>query len=230
MTSEIGPTMAEAARTMHVDMSADELLQLIVDLAAASVPGFERASASVVEPGNREDTKAATDDLARDLDLLQYTLGEGPCVEAMRSPGVVEVPHLRHEQRWPKYVAEAAKRGVTAQLSIMLYLDDDAQTLGGLNMYSLSAEGVSQEARAMAELFATQAAVALGSNRRRLSLDEGMLSRQMIGQAVGIVTERFQIDEHAAFRYLARLSSRSNTKLRVVAEEIVEEANGKYGR
>ncbi len=226
---DIGPVMAAAARTMHADMTAEEMLQSVVDVAASSIPGFEWASVSLLERGGKQSTQAATDDLARDLDQLQYELGEGPCIDAMKEPRLVEVPRLRHDQRWPQYVPAAVERGVTAQLSIMLYLDDDHSTLGGLNVYSTRTEDISDEASAMAELFATQAAVALGSNRRRLNLSEGMHSRQMIGQAVGILMERYQMDEAAAFRYLVRTSTTGNVRLRDVAESIVEDLNARRG-
>jgi GAF domain-containing protein len=220
--NDIGAVMAAAARILHVDMTSEAMLQAIVDVAARSVPGFDRASVAVVERNGRESTKAATDELARSLDALQYELDEGPCIEAMQKPGLVEVPHLRHQQRWPRYVQHAAEQGVTAQLSIMLYLDSDHTTLGGLNLYSTGVEDINEEARAMAELFATQAAVALGSNRHRLNLNQGLASRQLVGQAIGIVMERYRLDERSAFQYLVRTSSTTNTKLRLVAQALVD--------
>ena len=219
---DIGSAMADAARTMHEDMTAEEMLQSIVDVAAGSVPGFDRASVAVVERNGRESTKAATDELARSLDLLQYELDEGPCLDAMQKPGLVEVPRLRHEQRWPRYVERAIGEGITAQLSIMLYLGNDLTTLGGLNLYSTQVEEVSAEARGMAELFATQAAVALGSNRHRLQLNEGLASRQLVGQALGIVMERYHLDERSALQFLVRTSSTTNIKLRQVAQVLVD--------
>jgi hypothetical protein len=214
--------MAAAARIMHVDMTSGEMLQSIVDVAAGSIPGFDRASVTVVERNGRESTEAATDELSRRLDALQYELDEGPCIEAMQKPGLVEVPHLRHEQRWPRYVRQAVEQGITAQLSIMLYLDSDHTTLGGLNLYSTWVEAINADARAMAELFATQAAVALGSNRHRVNLNEGLASRQLVGQAIGIVMERYRLDERSAFQYLVRTSSTTNTKLRQVAQALVD--------
>jgi hypothetical protein len=203
------------------------MLQSVVDVAALSIPGFSRASISMVGGRGRDPVKAATDDVARALDLLQFGLQQGPCIDAMHEPRVIPVPHLRHEQRWPRYVPVALERGIVAQMAVMIYLDEDATTLGGLNLYSTECEEVSDEARAMAELFATQAAVALGANRRRLHLDAGMQSRQLVGQAVGIVMERYQLDEHLAFQFLVRTSTTSNIKLRRVAQDLVDEANAR---
>jgi GAF domain-containing protein len=221
---DLGPVMAAAARTMQ-QVAPEELLQAVVDLAAASIPGFDAASVSMLDYGGSETTQAATDQFARELDILQHVLGEGPCIDAMKQPGLVVVPDVRHEQRWPTYVAEAVSRGVLAQMAIMVYLDDEGRTLGGLNIYSRSSAEVTDAARAMAELFATQAAVALGASRHEVNLSEGMASRQLIGQAVGIVMERYGMNEHNAFRYLIRISSTTNVKMRQVAQDIVDEAN-----
>lgn len=222
--------MAAAARSMHQPMTPDELLQAIVDVAAASIPGFDRASVSVLEGRGRESTRAATDELVRKLDALQYELGEGPCLEAMKGPWLVESAPLRHEQRWPHYVPTAVQHGIRSQLAIKLYLTDDQSVVGGLNMYSTVTDEVSEEARTMAELFAAQAAVALGSNRERHNLNEALHSRQVIGQAIGVVMARYDLDQDRAFEFLIRVSRDGNIKLRQVAQDLVDEANDKAPR
>src|SRR5690242_3860373 len=110
---ELAAVMAEVARTLH-EAPDDALLQSVADVAASSIPGFDSASISVLQRGGQETILAASDDLARDLDELQDKLGEGPCVEAMRQVALVRAPHLRHEQRWASYVAEAVQRGLRA--------------------------------------------------------------------------------------------------------------------
>ena len=113
---------------------------------------------------------------------------------------------------------------ILAHTRDVVYLDD-GRTLGGLNIYSRSSAEITDEARAMAELFATQAAIALGASHQEVNLSEGMASRQLIGQAVGIVMERYRMNEHDAFRFLIRVSSTTNVKMRQVARELVDEAN-----
>jgi putative aminopeptidase FrvX len=110
-------------------------------------------------------------------------------------------------------------------MAVKLYLDQG--TLGGLNFYSTVSEEVTPNAQTLGRLFATHAAIALGHARERDTLSSAMQSRQVIGQAVGIVMERYQIGEDRAFAFLVRASSHGNIKLRAIAQELVTEANDK---
>ena len=69
-------------------------------------------------------------------------------------------------------------------------------------------------------MFAAQAAVAIGGALVVTNLNEAMESRKIIGQATGILMERFRIDEAHAFAYLRRESSHRNVKLREIAAEL----------
>ncbi|WP_148572611.1 GAF and ANTAR domain-containing protein [Nocardioides caldifontis] len=157
---------------------------------------------------------------------LQYDLNEGPCVASVENTPVVVVEHARHDQRWPNYMPKAVKAGLRAQLALRLYTDQD--TLGGLNLYSTEAETVHPDAVAMAELFATHAAIALDRARYDHQLNEALGSRKTIGQAVGLLMQRYQIDEDRAFHFLVRASSTSNMKLRAIAQEVVDTANQEF--
>lgn len=128
-----------------------------------------------------------------DLDSLQYELGEGPCVHAIRAEPVTIVNDLRHEQRWPHYVPRALDFGLRAQMGLRLFAD--GQTLGGLNLYSTEGESIDPEVRQVAELLAAHAALALGRTRREEGLSSALTNRKVIGQAIGIVMERYQMDE-----------------------------------
>jgi AmiR/NasT family two-component response regulator len=57
-------------------------------------------------------------------------------------------------------------------------------------------------------------------------LNEALHTRQVIGQAVGILIERYHLDEQAAFAFLTRVSSHSNTKIRVIASRLVADTVG----
>ena len=129
------------------------------------------------------------------------------------------------ETRWPQYVAEAAQRGLRAQMGLQLFTE--AGTLGGLNLYSVR-PGVDPDAVQLAELFAAHAAIALGRARHEHQLNESVASRQAIGTAVGIIMERYRIAEDRAFQFLVRASSTSNLKLRAIAQEVVETANERF--
>ena len=216
-------SIAEAARTLYRPRSLDDTLQTIVEVACNSVPGFDHVGIATMETKGDVETRAFTGDLVLPLDELQYTLREGPCSEALHGREAVCVSSLHDERRWPRFVPQALALGVRSQLAVKLYLDEDI--LGGLNFYSTTSDQVSEDARAIARLFATHAAIALGHAQEREELTAGMQSRRVIGQAMGLLMERYEMSEDRAFAFLVRASSHRNIKLRVVAEGLVAEAN-----
>lgn len=136
----------------------------------------------------------------------------------------VAAAHFRHDHRWPRYIPPAVKEGLRSQLAVRLFLDDHG-TVGGLNLYSTISEEIDPEAEQVADLFATHAAIALGNARERDSLNQLLGSRKTIGQAIGIVMERYGINQDQAFAFLVRASSTSNIKLRDIAQALVDERN-----
>jgi GAF domain-containing protein len=224
---DMARALAEAARTINSTRTLEETLDAIVSAAQASVPGFDHVGISVVHGKDRVETKAATGQLVWELDDVQYTLMEGPCVDSLREAPTVSAPHLRHDQRWPRYVPQAVGHGVLSQLAYRLYLDED-RTLGGLNFYSTKSETLHDGAHELGELFATHATVALGKAIEEDNLTHALTTRGLIGQAVGLTMARFQISSDRAFQFLVRASSTSNIKLRDIAEEVVTQADAQY--
>lgn len=218
---DLAASIALAARSMHQPRPLHDALQTIVEVAREAVPGFDAVGISTVDKRGNVQTRARTGDLVDRLDDLQYRLGEGPCVDTLRGADVVVAPHIRHDQRWPRYVPQAVPEGLRSQLAVRLYLDSDG-TVGGLNFYSTVSDDVAPEAESIADLFAAHAAIALGTAQDRDHFDQALQTRKVIGQAIGIVMERYRIDEDRAFGFLVRASSTSNTKLRDVAQKLVD--------
>lgn len=187
--------------------------------------GFDAVGISTVDRAGTVKTMATTDPLVEELDGLQYGLGEGPCVDTLQGAAVVAARDVRHEQRWPEYVPQAARMGLRAQLAVRLFLDEQG-TVGGLNLYSTSQEDFSSDAESLAELLAAHAAIALGHAREREGLSQALQSRKEIGQAIGIVMERYQMNDDRAFAFLVRASSQANVKLRR-RQGIVDSANAR---
>jgi GAF domain-containing protein len=222
MDREISAALSGAARSVSKATSVEETLETIVQVAQKSLPGFDHVGISSIDKRGRIETRAQTGDLVRQLDDLQYELGEGPCVDTLRTADFVAAPHIRHDQRWPRYVPAAVQLGLKSQFAVKLYLDDEG-TLGGLNIYSSSNEGIDDEVPVLAELFATQAALALGKVRELNNLTAALQSREVIGKALGLIMATHQVDEKGAFAYLARLSSTSNIKMRDLAAGMLEQ-------
>jgi GAF domain-containing protein len=224
LESHVAAAIAAASRAINEPQDVEETLARIVEVARISVPGFDAVGVSTVDRAGTITTVATTGPLVQELDELQYALGEGPCVDTLRGAAVVIAPHIRREQRWSRYVPRAVEAGLRSQLAVRLFLDDKG-TVGGLNLYSISQDDISADAEALAELFAAHAAIAFGHAREREGLSHALQSRRMIGQAIGILMERYQMNDDRAFAFLVRASSQTNVKLRDVAKEIVDSAN-----
>ena len=168
---------------------------------------------------------AATDDLAVDLDLVQYRLRAGPCLEAAGTGQLVEVVDLQDEHRWATFPDQAAARGCRGMLSVPF---PPAPVTGGLTVYVRSARAWDDAAGRLATRFLEQAAVPV-LNRylydravsRAGHLETAMSSRAGIEQAKGILMERLTLSADQAVQALARASMERNAKLRDVADHVV---------
>jgi GAF domain-containing protein len=225
-SSDAAKAIAAAARTINHSRSLGETLQTIAEVARESVPGFDHVGISQIHKNGEVETKAAAGDLVHRLDEIQYSLSEGPCVDSLHDSDVVLAPNIRYDQRWPRYVPQAVELGLKSQMAVKLYLDSEG-TIGGINFYSTSSDELHPEAEALADVFAAHSAIALGHAHERETLNEALHSRKVIGQAIGILMERFQMNEDRAFAFLVRASSHSNIKLRAIAEEVVSQVNAK---
>ena len=225
---DIAEALAEAAREIDSQHDLPSTLDAIVHTAARSLPDIDHVGITIAHRIGDIETWAGTGPLVWELDALQHELAEGPSVHALTVDAVTTVNHLAHETRWPRYVPRAVERGLKAQMGLRLYVED--KTLGGLNLYSTRAEVIDPEVANMAVLFATHAALVLGRVRQEENLNTALQTRKLIGQAVGIVMERFMLGEAAAFAYLTRVSQHSNTRLRDVAEELVNQAEERTKR
>jgi ANTAR domain/GAF domain len=225
---QLAEAIAAAARTIHHPENLDEVLLQIATAARDSLPAFDLVGVSTVE-GKNVVTRAVTDPKVYELDTLQYSEDEGPCVDVLGKAHLVIASGLRHEQRWQRYVPKALQLGLRSQMAIKLTIDD-AGTLGGLNMYSTLSDEIDPEAASIAELFASHAAVALGGARHVTNLNQALQTRKVIGEALGILMERYQLSEDRAFAFLVRASNTSNLKVHMIAKELVDAAETRRAR
>jgi len=214
--------LAHAAHTINEARTLEETLQTIAETARISIPSMEHVGVSVLDHDGRAVTKAATSELVFELDKLQYTLDEGPCVDSLRGSAMVLAPSIHRDQRWPRYTPPAVQLGLKSQLAVKLSLGDRG-TVGGLNMYSTGSEHIDPQAPVMADLFATHAALALGRALEVVDLHHALRTREIIGQAAGLLMQKYGLDPDEATGFLVRSSSHSNMKLRDVARQIVEQ-------
>lgn len=198
----------------------DETLDRITAAAVEVLPEVSHASITVKHPDGRLETFAPTHDLLLGLDAAQYDLQEGPCYEAAVETLHTTSPRLAEDPRFPRYAPIAVAAGIHAQAGIRLF--DAGGANGALNLYS-EQPGAFENLDGLSQLFTHQSAMALAYARQITQLQEAVKTRQLIGQAVGVAMERFDLDEARAFGFLARLSQDSNVKLREVASRLLEE-------
>jgi hypothetical protein len=224
--TELVDLMAQVAESLRYPVDIQEALEAITVGAVEAVPGIEHASISITGRDGQIQTLAPTDILAVHADQLQYELGEGPCLAAVLDEPMVQVDDIRTDLRWPAYGPRVAKKlGIGSQLAFQFLAEPHAR--GGLNLYSSRPHAITAETRQIGVLFANLAAVALGWTRQTQSLTEALETRTMIGQAIGVLMERYRLDPDRAFGFMVRTSQTGNIKLREVAAGIVEDAISK---
>jgi hypothetical protein len=215
----LAQVMAELAE--HPPEDLDDTLEALTLAVCTVVDGVDFASISVVEhiEGRpRLSTLAPTDPMAAELDELQDKLAEGPCYDAAVEDRIFVAEDLAEDPRWPQYGPAAADLGVTSQMGVDIHRRGTNRA--ALNLYSRSRQPF-VDAVDTAEIFAAQACLMLGMSDTVTQLHAAMGNRKVIGQALGILMERYNLDEDRAFRFLTRTSQQANRKLRNVAAEIV---------
>ncbi|UKO89774.1 GAF and ANTAR domain-containing protein [Rhodococcus erythropolis] len=162
---------------------------------------------------------APTGPVPQRFDALQHHYGEGPCFDAIWTHQTVRIDDVGSEARWPRLMAAALEQTpVRSTLAIQLYTD--GQELGALNLFSDTAGGIDDETEEQAFNLATHAAIALSSARRGEQFSSALASRDLIGQAKGMIMERFDLDAIAAFRLIRTLSQEMNVPVIEVARRL----------
>lgn len=201
----------------------DATLAQVTEAAVAVLPNVQYCSITVLTPDGLH-TAAPTDERLLALDEQQYRLREGPCFEAATEASHVISSDMRADPRFPRYGPLAAEQGIRAQAGLRLY--DAPKSQGALNLYSTHV-GAFDDSSTLGALFAHQAGQAIAYAHEIATLSEAVRTRTLIGEAVGIVMERFGLSDERAFAFLKRLSSHRNVKLRDIAREFVDEANAR---
>lgn len=215
-------TMAKRLSEKISPGDLDHTLHEVTEAAVQVIPGVHYANITIRHEDGRLETVAPTDELLRVVDSAQFELQEGPCYDAATNAVHVASPHLAADERFPRYGRVATAAGIRAQAGIRLFDTPRPEARGALNLYSREV-GTFADMNTVAVLFSHQAALALDYARHVQNLEQAMHTRKQIGVAVGIVMERFDLDEQRAFGFLTRLSQTSNVKLRDVAARLIQE-------
>lgn len=230
-TSPLALQFAELTRLLMNTDTVAGVLSHVARAAFAVLPDADLVSVSLRSPDGLLHTPVQTDPLGTELDDLQNRHGHGPCLDAARLPGqaYTHSGRLATDPRWPRFGPDAADLGFASVLSTALLPDTDSTRLSGaLNVYSRKVDGLGDEAtRDRALLLATHASLALAGTEavrlaelREIHLRRALESRDIIGQAKGILMQRRGISAEEAFDLLRRTSQDLNIKLAELAHTL----------
>lgn len=209
---------AALARSLLAQEDVQKTLQKIVELAVETIDGCDHAGITVLH-GRRPATPAASDEVPGMVDAIQYEAGEGPCLDAIRDHEIFRTGDLSREARWPGFSARTHREtGVASMMAFRLFVAGD--TLGSLNLYSRRFDAFDDRAQAAGSVFAAHAALALSTALHDEQMDQALASRDVIGQAKGVLMAREGVTAEVAFDMLRRASQRLNVKLLKLAQDV----------
>lgn len=206
----------------------EDLLTRVATYAVKAIPGADGAGLTLLED-DRADTVVATAEFVREIDDIQYRIGQGPCITAAREARTVVSGSLGGDPRWRKFGGSVARLGVHSVLSLPLITPDGV--VGAMNVYARDRHVFDERAAELGEIFAVPAAIAVQNaqvlaqtQRLATQLQSALEKRGVIDRAIGILMSRTGSTEPEAFARLRGLSQGSHQKLAVVAAQIVDEA------
>lgn len=217
--------IALMARSLHsqksADMDIDNLVDEVTATAVRILPNVHHAGISLVDAKNRRvRSVATTGPVPKNLDNLQEDLQQGPHIDAIHDRVTVRIDDFGTEHRWPEFMARALEiTPVRSGLTIQLYTHDSE--IGALSLYSERAHAITAQLEDLALAVAAHAAIGLASARRDDQFRHALASRDIIGQAKGMIMERFDVDAADAFQLLVRLSQEKNIPLHSIAVQLV---------
>jgi GAF domain-containing protein len=224
-TEEFSDALVAVNRAMTQSESLEHTLQRIATIANSFIPHCESVGVTM-RTDNHPETVAYDGDHASALDNAQYEDDLGPCLQAYRENEVVVVDRIAEmKDEWPTFTRRAEDLGVLSSLSLPLHLDD--RTVGAMNLYATQERAFPRDVQKLAALFSAQAAVAIVNAsvywrtfELTANLERALDSRDIIGQAKGILMAQLRITGEEAFDLLREASQRRNVKLREIADEV----------
>jgi GAF domain-containing protein len=211
---EFGDFAAALAEAEDFEDTAEQLIVYAVKALGASCGGI-----TLLRARGHLETIRPTDPLATGIDSLQHDLKEGPCLDAATASRVVVSASVGTDGRWPRWGPAVARLGIHSVLSAEMH--GRGRRMGALNLYSPMPDAFSPDDVEMATILADQTAAVMVAINSERGLREALETRTLIGQAQGMVMERFDLDAGQAFTVLQRLSQESNLRIHDVSELLV---------
>jgi len=207
------------ALELHSEPTTERTVERITEYAKTAT-GSDDAGIILLHARNRIETAAATSNRVSESHNMQIQNDEGPCLDAIEDPGTFLVNDTATDPRWPRWGPAVAALGIRSAMGVTL--ETRERRYGSLNLYSESVNAFGDDDLAVAEILARHASVAIAAAHNEQGLQLAIDARKLIGQAQGILMERFDLDADRAFDVLRRFSQANNLRLREVARQVVE--------
>lgn len=221
MTVDNHRALTDAVRTLQVEADFDQTMKQVIGLATSLISDCTFAGASCIGRDGSIETTSSNDPAAERCDELQVELGEGPSLEALFNQDVIYISDVATDERWPawgRHVVETLK--IRSMLCFQLFTNDSAH--GVLTFYSREAQAFDHADRTACEVFSAHVAAVMAESQDQENLQTAIGNRTTIGQAQGILMERFDLNGTQAFEVLKRVSQGRNVKLLRVATDLVD--------
>ncbi|NIK59781.1 GAF and ANTAR domain-containing protein [Kribbella shirazensis] len=215
-------SFASLAVELHDAPGVEETLDAVVQYALQAL-SCTYAGVAFSARGSRVEVAAVTDPVVAEVYELQLSSQHGPLVSVLQEGRPILIQDTGSDDRWPEWAAKVAALGVRSVLDVPLATGREPRKAAGvLGLYSPKADAFGEDDVAVAHILARHASVALASARHEAALAQAIDARKLVGQAMGILMERFDIDADRAFAVLKRYSQDTNTKLRDVAQQLID--------
>jgi GAF domain-containing protein len=220
VTSDLNPhKFAELAKALQSAPTPVRTAEQVISFAVHQLDA-DCGGIVLIHRAGRLETIAATDPLVQQVDTLQNELHEGPCRDSSWRGEALFVADLRSDARWPRWASKVADLGIRSLLAVEVNTHE-GRPAGSINLYWRLPRVLQSDDAAFVNIFARHAALALSASLEIAELSVALDGRKLIGQAQGILMERYGLDGPHAFEVLRRYSQDHNLKLRRVAEYLV---------
>lgn len=210
---------SQLAMEMHDANGLDETVQTVVDFAIQAI-NCQYAGVALRTAGGGLEIPAVTDPVVADIYRFQTAGGDGPLVLCLEERATVLIPDLVDDARWLQWAKKVLELGVRSVLDVPLWTSNGP--VGVLGLYNQRPDAFGPDEIAVAYILARHAAVAVATARREEHLKVAVDARKLVGQAMGILMERYNLTGDQAFQVLRRYSQDTNTKLREVAQQLID--------
>ncbi|QNE16831.1 GAF and ANTAR domain-containing protein [Kribbella qitaiheensis] len=218
----VADTFARLAIELHDADGVVETVEAVAQFALQAL-NCSYAGITLYTRGGRPEVAAVTDPVVAEAYQMQLDSETGPLVTCLRERSTVLIRDTTTEQRWPDWAAKVSALGVRSVLDVPLVTgSDQCRTVGVLGLYSPDPDAFGADDEAIAHILARHASVAVATARHEISMAHAVDARKLVGQAMGILMERFDVDGDRAFAILRRYSQDTNTKLRDVAQQLID--------